>query len=114
MKAWQVNGEDGYSVVVFAETRGKARVIAMGEDACEDMKFIDIKPYRLPIADHLYKNRCVMDWDNDEDRMFLVKECEWSCVDGFEDDCEYCKCREYCVKYQDELRYREMDILDEQ
>jgi hypothetical protein len=50
MKAYQVSDKtswEGYSTVVFAETRGKAKAIALNTDACEGAEYIDIKCYRV-------------------------------------------------------------------
>ena len=52
MKAWLVKDKDEYyATVVFAETRGKARALAMHTDACEDVDFCDIEVRRKPQID---------------------------------------------------------------
>ena len=64
MKAWLVKVKDEFcATVVFAETRGKARSIAMHTDACEDVDFCDIEVRRLPHIDKYYKEgKTELDW----------------------------------------------------
>ena len=105
MKAWLVREKDEFSAtVVFAETRGKARALAMCTDACEDADFCDIEVRREPSMDKYYKEgKTKMDWENPKDRIALVKECGFRCdyysVDW--DDCEDCPAKEYCDEYKD-------------
>lgn len=105
MKAWIVhNPEEGYSTIVFAETRGKAKSIVLHSDNFEDMEFTELAPIRCPSADKCYKEGKVeMDWCDDEDRLFLVKELDWHChPDCLEwEYCEECVAKEYCSYYQD-------------
>ena len=43
MKAWLAKDKDEFiATVVFAETRGKARSIAMRTETCEDVDFCNI------------------------------------------------------------------------
>ena len=52
MKAWLVREKDEFiATVVFAETRGKAKVVAMRTEACEDVDFCDIEVRRKPQMD---------------------------------------------------------------
>ena len=56
MKAWLVRDKDEFcATVVFAETRGKARALAMHTEVCEDVDFIDIEVRRKPQMDKYYK-----------------------------------------------------------
>ena len=103
IKAYQVSGKDNFfSTVVFAESRGKARALALSTDCCEDENFIDVKVYRLPIADSQYKGRLEMQWENQQDRLFLVKECGWHCDSdyvNYAEPCEDCIAKKYCDLY---------------
>ena len=104
MKAWIVGlKNDFYSTVVFAETRGKARSIALDTETCEDADFCDIEVKRYAKADVLYKDgKEEIDWYNDEDRIFLVKECGWGCGDFIVIEfCEHCPAKEYCGQYNE-------------
>ncbi len=99
IKAWKVEDLDRYEggcTVVFAETRGKAKIVAQGTSACEDAEFTRIRCCRMPDADHLYHGEPEMDWYADDDRIFLVKEHGWYCLDGYTDVCETCPAREWC------------------
>lgn len=101
MKAWLVKDKDEFcATVVFAETRGKARSIAMRTEACEDVDFCDIEARREPQMDKYYKEgKKEMDWFDDNDRLALVKECGFYCEEIEEDRCEDCPAKEYCEEY---------------
>ena len=107
MKAWLVRRKGEFeATVVFAETRGKARELAMAKEACEDTDFCDIEAHRKPQMDKYYEEgKKEMNWFNPKDRIALVKDCGFICnVDYFEeDDCIRCPAKEYCEKYQDYL-----------
>ena len=105
MKAYQVSIKDQfYSTVVFAESRGKARALALSTDCCEDANFTDIEVRRLPIADSQYRGRREMDWENQKDRLFLVKNCGWHCDRDYihyAEPCEDCIAKKYCEFYEE-------------
>lgn len=104
MKAWRVYDEDGYSTVVFATTRGVAKQVAMKTDVCEGMEYIDIRVYRYPEADKQYRGVSEMDWDNDDDRRFLVAH-GWRCMEWDPSDIDLCQaCKDVCEWYQDYKR----------
>ena len=106
MKAWVVRDKCEFSAtVVFAETMGKARSLAMHTDACEDVDFLDIEVRRVPHMDKYYSDgKKEMDWYSAKDRIALVKECGFQChSEAFDiDDCEVCPAKEYCGKYEAE------------
>lgn len=99
MKAWQANSEysEG-SVVVFAETAGRAKQIAMGTDELCEERYIDIRVSRLPKIDRFYKEgKAIVDWNEDEDiRLELVKEYNWACLKPLVECCEACQAEKYC------------------
>lgn len=105
MKAWLVKIKDEiYATVVFAETRGKARSIAMSTDACQDADFCEIEVYRQKSMDKYHtKGKTEMDWCNANDRIALVKECGFFCDDDYFDinACEDCPAKDYCDRYTD-------------
>lgn len=106
MKAYSVTDrtECIYSTIVFAETAGQARAIAMGTDACEDVPFIDIWAKRVPKLDAFYKGRSELDWNNDEDRIAMVRYAGYSCAyedDVSIDECKECPAHEWCDRYED-------------
>lgn len=105
MKAYTV--EDRYDplfcTVVFAETRGKAKVIAQHTDACEDLDFTDIRAVRIPIFDKFYKGKSEMDWNDCEDRMILVRYGNYECSYEIDDvylECDSCSAKEWCDRYE--------------
>ena len=112
MKAWLVNVKGEFcSEVVFAETKGKARTLALSTDSCEDAHFLDVEVRRMPHLDKHYKEgKWHFDWDNPEDRTILVKEANFICsdeaLDYTECECYECPAKEYCSKYA-ELKEKE-------
>lgn len=104
MKAWIVRENDVEACeVVFAETRGKAKTIALNTDTFCDADFCDLEVHRKPVIDKYYKDgKTRMDWGNQKDRLALVKECGFSCVDDcFGEFCEDCLSKDYCDRYED-------------
>lgn len=113
MKAWTVREKDRFCIaVVFAENRNKAKSIAQTTDACEDVEYINIEAHRLPIADSQYKGRIKMDWNDPDDRLFLVKNCNFYCeyIEPYE--CNRCSARDYCEMYQDEIEERKIELME--
>lgn len=110
MKAWVARKKDEFcATVVFAETRGQARAIALTTDSCADADFCDIEVRRLPKADKLHKpGKIEMDWDNPKDRLFLVKDCSFQCEPYYVefDECESCSAKEYCGLYEQKKKKR--------
>ena len=108
MKAWRVNVKDEFCVeVVFAETRGKAKTLALSTDTCEDAHFTEIEACRLPQLDKYYKEgKWHFDWENPKDRIVLVKECGFHCDSDYFDleDCDLCSAREYCSLFKDKIQ----------
>lgn len=104
MKAWLVREKDEFCAeIVFAETRGKARALALSTDCCENAKFTDIEVRRKPQVDKYYKEgKWHLDWENPQDRIVLVKECGFYCdIDCFDlADCDICSAKEYCEMYR--------------
>lgn len=101
MKAWLVNEKGEFcSLVVYAKTRGRAKSIAFETDVFEDTEYIDLVATRYPVADKYYNGdkEKVLDWDDDNDRIFLVKDCGWYCDEYTVDDiaCSDCVARHYC------------------
>ena len=105
MKAWVVTDEDSYeggSAVVFAETRGKAKILARSTSACEDAEFTRIRCRRMPEADKFYKGQQELDWYDEEARIFLVRDMGWYCLNGKDSYCDNCSAKEYCPEWEDE------------
>lgn len=114
MKAWIVTDEyEEYSTVVFAETRSKARTIAQATDCCEDMDYININPRRFKEADARYCGKSEMEWDDPDDRRFLVEH-GWSCVEPEYDECPECPAADICEKYLDYKKEVEAEEEDDE
>lgn len=102
MKAWKINNPyEDYATVVFAETRGKAKVIAQRTEVCEDLTFIEIIIHRYKEADSQYRGHLEMDWYDHDDKMFLLSH-GWYCDgDMTYDYCKNCEDRDACKKWKD-------------
>lgn len=107
MKAYKVSDRKGlsdYSVVVFADTPGKAVSLALGTDEFirSDWDFIELKAKRIPKLDDSYRGYWFMDWDNMADRVALVKEAGFMCDPDYAeiDDCKNCEAKEWCEEYE--------------
>lgn len=105
LKAYLVSDRinwDG-TTVVFAESAGKAKALAMHTDTCEGLEFTDISARRAPKLDTAYRGRWEMDWWNDEDRIAMVRDANFSCdlsEFGYEDlECDRCAAKQCCREY---------------
>lgn len=94
---------ENYVTIVFAETAGKARSIAMHTDACCDAEFTEIEVRRCPKADSQYDGSSELDWFNPKHRLFMVSELGFSCVEADYTDCKSCVAKEECDTYQEYL-----------
>lgn len=105
MKAWLAKEKGEIcATVVFAETRGKARALALYTDCCEGADFCDIEVNRKPQMDKYYTpGKTEMDWDVAEDRIALVKDCDFVCErDYWEwEDCKTCPANQYCDRAEE-------------
>ena len=106
MKAYDVSDRDGvlgYSIVVFAETRGKAIAYAHYKDDFCDFRWTEMSALRKPELDKYYNGKTEMDWYNMEDRIAMVKDANFQCsyeVDITLEECESCPAHEWCERYE--------------
>lgn len=100
MKAWYCYTNYGdYQTIVYAETRGEAKSLAMRTDAMEDAQYTDIRCRRFPEMDEFYKGQYEFDWYDQNVRKVLVRDCGWQC-EITSDDCDYCLAKEFCEKWE--------------
>jgi len=106
MKAWLVREKGEFcATVIFAETRGKAKVIAMHTDCCEDARFTEIEATRMKSADKYYKKGMrYLDWEDPKDRVVLVKNCNFTCDYFDPNECNRCSASKYCDQYKEFTR----------
>ena len=105
MKAYKVWDKEGEGMtIVFAETAGKARTLALSTDTCEDAEFINIVVHRMKDLDNCYSGKWEMDWGYDDEMvLILVRDHGWGCDTDYVDidkDCAYCIAKEYCGSYE--------------
>lgn len=100
MKCYKVSeNNSGYAMVLFAESASKARYVAFcyHDEHFEDfIKSVTVS--RVKAGDQEFRNHTVMDWMDGKDRLFLVKELDWSCTDDTDLDCGECVAKCYCPR----------------
>lgn len=109
MKAYAVsdrNGDAGCSLVVFAETVGKAKSYAAGTDDLCDYGFTGIRAIRKPMLDKYYKGKYEMDWFDPRDRVAMVRYANFECsteMSFAECGCDECPAKKWCGRYEREM-----------
>ena len=108
MKAWIVsdaNGNTGYSFIVFAETRGKA--IKYAKDHCDGefdwYEWTEMRALRVPALDSYYKGRPMMEWNNKNDRVAMVRYAGFHCsyeIYVTTDECRKCHAHFWCDRFE--------------
>lgn len=100
MKAWLVREKDEFvATIVFAETRGQAKVAAQWTDVCDGVDFMEIECRRMKEADKYYRpGKSELDWENPEDRIAMVKDCGFTCDWDAQsvNECAQCSAKEFC------------------
>ena len=111
MKVWicRLLPDRDCATVVFAETRGKAKVVAMKSDSLgDDAEFLDVEVQRIKELDQYYRGRDEMDWFFADDRVAMVKFGGFSCdPDVMWEDCEKCPAKNDCSLYQKNIDEKE-------
>ena len=105
-KAWLCIDEEWCRpVVVFADTRGKAKSCFLRRDTVGYFNFCIIKPRRIKELDYLDRpNGYIMDWHKDEDRLPMVRDGGFNCREVYIEFCEECCAKKWCSKYKKEER----------
>lgn len=105
MKAWCVQDRaacENYSVLIYAETRNEARVLAMSSDELEGAEYTDLRATRLKEMDAYYRGEAFIDWFDPHYQIPLVRDCGWRCFDpDFDFYCKSCAAKEYCSEWED-------------
>ena len=98
MKAWFAKETVNFrATVVFAETRDKAKSLALCTSCCKDANICDIEVRRVPQMDKYYvEGKTEMEWSDPKDRIALVKECGFYCEDPIAEECKDCSAKEFC------------------
>ncbi len=102
-KAWECYEEEsGVVEVVFADTRGKAKSYFKDIETFDYYNFCELRPCRVKELDYLnHPDGYVMDWNKDEDRLPMIRDAGYSCIEVNREDCEICCAKELCSKYED-------------
>jgi len=107
MKAYVIHDLKDYadcSTVVFAETSGKAKAIAICTEAFEGCEFTEISARRVPALDKHYRGKKEMDWFDPDDRVAMVKEANFTCSYEFDIKdmrCESCPAKQWCERREE-------------
>ena len=105
MKAYTAsdrNGDEGITLVIFAESAGKAKAYAAQDDRFCDYGFTGIRVNRCKSLDQFYKGRPEMDWFDMDDRIAMVRYADFRCsteLSDYECHCEICTARKWCGRY---------------
>jgi len=105
MKAWgcmDYEAECGY--IVFAETRGKAHSLVMGEDGFDCSEWTDVNVRRIKEIDGRINAECVADWQKN---VRLYYEARWFPEQGAS-SCDWCSLYRY-----DEIPESHIEETDE-
>ena len=108
VKAYDVtdrNRDEDVSYIIFAESRGKAIMIALygAEGAFDNYRFTELRAHRCPALDKFYRGYPVMDWMDDEDRIAMVRYAGYECsceVNITFDKCIACPAHEWCGRFE--------------
>lgn len=109
MKAWQVEEVyEGYAAIVFAETRNKAKYLAVQYDeGLREYGYAEVRATRMPQLDKYAGNKpYVMDFGIGEDRLIMVRDAGFSCIEPEYAACEKCVAKDYCDEYEGYLEQR--------
>ena len=106
MKAWIVCDREYYcgATIVFAETAGKAKRIAQQNEELEDIAFKDLRATRVPALDSYYRGYAEMDWNDDKDRVAMVRHAGFQCSYEMKADdcpCDKCPATKWCGRYEE-------------
>ena len=111
-KAWVAhNYPKNISMVVYADTKGKAKSYLMHTEIFDDYGFMDIDVYRAKSLDYLDRpDGYIMDWNKDEDGIPMVRDAGFCCNEVNRELCEECCAKEWCSAYEEEEE-EECDVL---
>lgn len=97
------NGDIGYSIVVFAETAGKAKMYAANSDMFDAYDFTEIRVNRCKALDCFYNGKTEMDWMDDDERVAMVRCAGFECsIEVWHPECEHgeCPAQQWCGRYE--------------
>ena len=103
MKAYIVtdrNCDSGTSLVVFAQTHGKAKAYAArSEELCDYGGYTEMRASRCEALDGFYRGKPVMDWLDTEDRIAMVRYAGFACSNEVDKPlCEVCEAAQWCER----------------
>ena len=104
MKAWYAYEPNiwEYPVIVFAQTPGRARAIALSTDVLYGADFTRIRLRRMPDFNCLGDNEGELDWYDPQTRIALVRDHGWDCYEQTVGECANCPAKEWCEYRVDE------------
>ena len=109
MKAYYVYYDpteyDRWSVVVFAESAGQAKMEAMRSGYLgDDCEYIELRAKRVPKLDKSFRGHTVMEWDLDmQDRIDLYEADVYRCDAEYTEEwmCNECQLKDRCEEYKE-------------
>lgn len=108
MKAYRVYDTASYepwSVVVFAESAGQAKLEAMRSGYLGDyIEYLPLRAKRVKGLDNSFRGHYVMEWDLDmQDRIDLYEIAGFRCEEEYMMDyfCDECPLKDKCEEYKE-------------
>ena len=106
MKAYYVREPyEGWSVVVFAESAGQAKMEAIGSEYLGDyVEYLGLRARRVPKLDDKYRGHTVMEWEFDmQDRIDLYEADVYRCGEEYTEEwmCKECPLKDRCEEYKE-------------
>lgn len=97
MKAWNVTHiYEVCGTIVFAETAGQAKAIALGTHSLMGSDYRDLRARRMQKLDDLSSEPGECDWDDAKLVTALVRGYSWGCEEPDVATCETCPAVEWC------------------
>jgi len=88
-----------YAEIVFADTPGRAKKLALSGELFDDVQYVDIRVNREPGLDICWGGRDRMDWYDPADRAILCDR-GWYCAEPDLKECRYCPVADKCDWYR--------------
>ena len=95
-RAYWAGDDDHISTVLFANSAIGAKNAVRNTEFWDDSDqiYTNLRVNRIKALDSEYRGHTEMDWDDEQDKLALVKN-GWHCFERT-DECDTCGAKEYC------------------
>ncbi len=104
MKAWVARDkfdDDKGVTIVFADNANRAKTVALSTESLCDSYYTDIRVNRFKPLDNKHNEERELDWNNTENRLMLINDFSWYCIDTNIEECEQCLIHNDCSRYKE-------------